>query len=84
MEYSESVYQNMKNYIDLYVGEDIDGYYKNFFVINDIELTEENKELIIDTYHQLDEQSKHLFWENLTESEKSFRDIYEFCRQHNS
>ena len=48
-----------------------------------VELTEENKELIIDTYHQLDENSKHLFWEQLTESEKSFRDIYEFCRQHN-
>lgn len=51
---------------------------------NCVELTEEVKELIIDTYHHLDEQSKHLFWEQLTESEKSFRDIYEFCRQHNS
>ena len=49
-----------------------------------VELTEESKEMIIDTYHQLDEQSKQLFWEQLTESEESFRDIYEFCRQHNS
>ena len=41
-QYSENVYQSMKNYIDLYLGEDIDGYYKNFFVVNDIELSEEN------------------------------------------
>ena len=29
-------------YIELYVGEDIDGYYLDFFVKNDIELSEEN------------------------------------------
>ena len=51
---------------------------------NCINLDEEIKELIIDTYYQLDEDYKQVFWENLTESAESFESIYEFCRQHNS
>jgi hypothetical protein len=33
--------QNLK-YIELYIGEDIDGHYLNFFKINNVELSEEN------------------------------------------
>ena len=39
--YSSSQSGNLK-YIELYVGEDIDGYYLDFFVKNNIELSEEN------------------------------------------
>ena len=35
-------YGETKNMIDLYVSEDIDGYYKKFFEINNVELSEEN------------------------------------------
>jgi len=31
-----------QNLIKLYIGEDIDGYYQNFFGVNDVRLTEEN------------------------------------------
>ena len=51
---------------------------------NCVELNEETKQLIIDTYYQLDESYKQLFWEQLIESEESFESIHEFCRQHNS
>ena len=56
-------------------------------ILNDgsvVDLTEEDKDLIINTYYQLDEEYKEEFWIQLTQSEKSFGKIYEFCRQHNS
>lgn len=49
---------------------------------NSITISEESKELLINTYYQLDEEHRELFWERLTESEESFNTIYEFCRLH--
>ncbi len=56
-------------------------------VLNDgscIRLSEETKELIIDTYYQLEEEQQEAFWVQLTESEDSFESVHEFCRQYNS
>jgi hypothetical protein len=36
------VNQTNLDFIKLYIGEDIDNYYINFFTVNDIKLTEEN------------------------------------------
>jgi len=33
---------NNINLINLYIGEDIDNYYRNFFIVNDVELNEQN------------------------------------------
>jgi aromatic ring hydroxylase len=49
-----------------------------------VELSEEVKELIVNTYHQLDTEYKEEFWTQLTTSEESFGNLYEFCRQYNS
>ena len=40
--YDETIYLENENLIKLYVGEDIDGYYKKFFEINNIEPSEDN------------------------------------------
>ena len=40
--YSPSQLINNSKYIELYVGEDIDNYYRDFFIISDIELSESN------------------------------------------
>ena len=47
---------------------------------NKITLSEETKQQIINTYEQLDEESKTNFWQQLTESVSTFGKLYEFCR----
>jgi hypothetical protein len=47
---------------------------------NIINLNEETKQQIINTYGQLEENSKEIFWQQLTESVATFGKIYEFCR----
>ena len=47
---------------------------------NKITLSEESKQQIINTYEQLDEESKEVFWQQLTESVSTFGKLYEFCR----
>jgi hypothetical protein len=47
---------------------------------NIISLNEETKQQIINTYDQLEENSKNYFWQQLTESVTSFGKLYEFCR----
>jgi hypothetical protein len=47
---------------------------------NAISLNEETKQQIINTYGQLDENSKEYFWQQLTESVATFGKLYEFCR----
>jgi hypothetical protein len=46
---------------------------------NKITLSEESKQQIINTYEQLDEESKDYFWQQLTESVSTFGKLYEFC-----
>ena len=45
-----------------------------------ISLNEETKQQIINTYSQLEEDSKEIFWQQLTESVTTFGKLYEFCR----
>jgi hypothetical protein len=47
---------------------------------NIISLNEETKQQIINTYSQLEENSKNFFWQQLTESVTTFGKLYEFCR----
>ena len=47
---------------------------------NTISLSEETKQQIINTYGQLEEDSKEVFWQQLTESVATFGKLYEFCR----
>jgi hypothetical protein len=47
---------------------------------NTISLNEETKQQIINTYGQLEEDSKEIFWQQLTESVATFGKLYEFCR----
>ncbi len=47
---------------------------------NKISLSEETKQQIINTYEQLDEESKEIFWQQLTESITTFGKLHEFCR----
>ena len=47
---------------------------------NVINLNEETKQQIINTYEQLDKESKEVFWQQLTESVSTFGKLYEFCR----
>ena len=47
---------------------------------NSITLNEETKQQIINVYEQLDDDSKEVFWQQLTESVSSFGKLYEFCR----
>ena len=47
---------------------------------NVISLNEETKQQIINTYGQLEEDSKEIFWQQLTESVTTFGKLYEFCR----
>ena len=47
---------------------------------NVLSLNEETKQQIINTYEQLDEESKSIFWQQLTESVSTFGKLYEFCR----
>jgi hypothetical protein len=47
---------------------------------NVINLNEETKQQIINTYGQLEEESKEYFWQQLTESVATFGKLYEFCR----
>jgi len=47
---------------------------------NTISLNEETKQQIINTYGQLEEDSKEIFWQQLTESVTTFGKLYEFCR----
>ena len=51
---------------------------------NVIELSEDVKRIIVETYSQLDSEYKEQFWTQLTESKETFGNLYEFCRQHNS
>ena len=45
-----------------------------------ISLDEKTKQQIINTYGQLEEDSKEIFWQQLTESVTTFGKLYEFCR----
>ena len=47
---------------------------------NSITLNEETKQKIINVYEQLDDDSREVFWQQLTESVSSFGKLYEFCR----
>ena len=51
---------------------------------NVINLNEETKQQIINTYGQLEEDSKNYFWQQLTESVATFGKLYEFCRTHST
>jgi len=51
---------------------------------NVINLNEETKQQIINTYGQLEEDSKEYFWQQLTESVATFGKLYEFCRTHST
>lgn len=47
---------------------------------NSVSLSEETKQIFIDTYNQLDEENKEYFWHQLVESASTFGKLYEFCR----
>jgi len=47
---------------------------------NTIYLNEETKQQIINIYEQLEEDSKEIFWHQLTDSISTFGKLYEFCR----
>ena len=47
---------------------------------NAITLNEETKQQLINTYEQLDEENKEVFWQQLTESITTFGQLNEFCR----
>ena len=51
---------------------------------NIVNLNEETKQQIINTYGQLEEDSKEYFWQQLTESVATFGKLYEFCRTHST
>jgi len=51
---------------------------------NIVNLNEETKQQIINTYDQLEEDSKEYFWQQLTESVATFGKLYEFCRTHST
>jgi hypothetical protein len=51
---------------------------------NTLTLSEETKQILIDTYSQLDEENKQVFWQQLTESITSFGQLNEFCRTNSS
>jgi hypothetical protein len=51
---------------------------------NNVSLTEETKQLFIDTYNELDEENKEYFWQQLTESVSTFGKLHEFCRTNSS
>jgi hypothetical protein len=51
---------------------------------NVISLSEETKQILIDTYSQLDEDNKQVFWQQLTESVTTFGQLNEFCRLNSS
>ena len=40
--YSTQLTPTNLNYIKLYIGEDIDNYYRDFFIVNDVEISEDN------------------------------------------
>jgi hypothetical protein len=47
---------------------------------NRLSLSEETKQQIINTYSKLEENSKEIFWQELTESVITFGKLNEFCR----
>ena len=47
---------------------------------NRLSLSEETKQQIINIYSKLDEESKEVFWQELTESVITFGKLNEFCR----
>jgi len=51
---------------------------------NTLTLSEETKQVLIDTYSQLDEENKQVFWQQLTESITTFGQLNEFCRLNSS
>ena len=51
---------------------------------NTLTLCEETKQVLIDTYSQLDEENKQVFWQQLTESITTFGQLNEFCRTNSS
>ena len=51
---------------------------------NVLSLSEDTKQILIDTYSQLDEENKQLFWQQLTESVTTFGQLNEFCRTNSS
>jgi len=51
---------------------------------NVLSLSEETKQMLIDTYSQLDEENKQAFWQQLTESVTTFGQLNEFCRLNSS
>jgi hypothetical protein len=51
---------------------------------NALTLSEETKQTLIDTYSQLDEENKQVFWQQLTESITTFGQLNEFCRLNSS
>jgi hypothetical protein len=51
---------------------------------NTLTLSEETKQVLIDTYSQLDEENKQVFWQQLTESITTFGQLNEFCRTNSS
>jgi len=51
---------------------------------NTLTLSEETKQILIDTYSQLDEENKQVFWQQLTESITTFGQLNEFCRTNSS
>ena len=51
---------------------------------NILSLSEDTKQILIDTYSQLDEDNKKVFWQQLTESITTFGQLNEFCRTNSS
>jgi hypothetical protein len=51
---------------------------------NVLTLSEETKQILVDTYGQLDEENKQVFWQQLTESITTFGQLNEFCRLNSS
>jgi hypothetical protein len=51
---------------------------------NTLTLSEETKQILVDTYSQLDEENKQVFWQQLTESITTFGQLNEFCRTNSS
>ena len=51
---------------------------------NTLTLNEETKQILVDTYSQLDEENKQVFWRQLTESITTFGQLNEFCRTNSS
>jgi len=47
---------------------------------NTIVINEQTKKYIINTYNELSEENKKIFWQQLTESVTTFGKMYEFCR----